>query len=341
MATTLKDIAKVAGVSESTASRALNNNTLVSKKTTAKVKKIAEELNFQFNINARNLANKKTKRIGIIFPDGYYNFNMRDFFSELQKYLKEYVEERGYEGVIYTLSRESMSKSNLNKLINGGEVDGLLIACREIPVEDIETIKKNKIPHTLVYYKPNKYWGKMKFFTNDNVDSGYIATKYLAENGCQRIATVTSNDKRQKNYSERTRGYIRAIRDSKLKIEKEYIMKLDVNFKNGEELAHKNFQVFKELDGIFCQQDKVALGLMKGLIDKGFKIPEDISIIGHDNMEIVNYFDPKLTTVEQPIKNICKSSVASLFNEIDGVEKNIRRIFKSSIVERETVITNL
>ena len=157
MAITLKDIAKVAGVSESTASRALNNNTLVSKKTTAKVKKIAEELNFQFNINARNLANKKTKRIGIIFPDGYYNFNMRDFFSELQKHLKKYVEERGYEGVIYTLSRESMSKSNLKKLINGGEVDGLLIACREIPVEDIETIKKNNIPHTLVYYKPNKY----------------------------------------------------------------------------------------------------------------------------------------------------------------------------------------
>ena len=339
MPITLKDIAKIAGVSESTVSRALNDNTLVSKKTTAKVKKIADELNFQFNINARNLANKKTRRIGIIFPDGYYNFNMRGFFSSLQKYLKKYVEEGGYEGVIYTLSRGSMLKSNLKKLINGGEVDGLLIACREIPTKDIETIRKNKIPYSLVYYKPNKYWGEMKFFTNDNVASGRLATGYLAENGCKKIATITSNDKKQKNYSERTRGYIKGIRDNNLRIKKEYIMKMDVNFKSGEEIAYKNFELFKELDGVFCQQDKIALGLMKGLKEKGLRIPEDISIIGHDNMEIIEYFDPKLTTVEQPIENICKNSVLSLFNEIDGVEKNIRRIFKSSIVERETVIS--
>lgn len=340
MATTLKDIAKIAGVSESTASRALNNNSLVSKKTTAKIKKIAEEQNFQFNINARNLANKKTKRIGIIFPDEYYKFNMRDFFSDLQKYLKKYVEEKGYEGVTYTPSRGRMSKSNLNKLINGKEVDGLLIACRDIPLEDIETIRKNKIPYSLVYYKPNKHWGDRKFFTNDNVDSGYLATKYLAENGCKKIATITSSDKKQKNYSERTRGYIRAIRDNKLKIEKEYVMKVEMNFKSGEELAAKNFELFRKVDGVFCQQDKVALGLMKGLKEKGLMVPEDISIIGHDNMEILEYFDPKLTTVQQPMENICKNSVTSLFNEIDGVEKSIRKVFKSSIVERETVITN-
>jgi len=339
MVTTLKDIAKLAGVSESTASRALNNNSLVSKKTTAKIKKIAKEQNFQFNINARNLASKRTKRIGIIFPDDYYRFNMRDFFSDLQKYLKKYVEEKGYEGVTYTLNRGRMSKSNLNKLINGREVDGLLIACRDIPVEDIETVRKNKIPYSLVYYKPNRYWGDMKFFTNDNVDSGYLATRYLAENGCKKIATITSNDKKQKNYSERSRGYIRGIRDSNLKIEKEYIMKVKINFKSGEELAEKNLELFKKIDGVFCQQDKVALGLMKGLKEKGLMVPEDISIIGHDNMEILEFFDPKLTTVQQPMENICKNSVISLFNDIEGIEKSIRRVFKSSIVERETVRT--
>ena len=114
-------------------------------------------------------------------------------------------------------------------------------------------------------------------------------------------------------------------------------MKREINFKSGESLAYENLEFFKKIDGVFCQQDKMALGLMKGLLENGFSIPEDISIIGHDNMEIIDYFNPKLTTVEQPFKNICKNSTESLFNQIDGKEKKLRRIFRSNIVERETV----
>ena len=337
MSITLKDIAKLANVSESTVSRSLNDNSSVSKNTKEKIKKIAKELNFQFNINARNLAKKKTNRIGIIFPDGFYRFNMRDFFSVLEEYLVKDVEKKGYEAVIYTLNNRNMCQSNLKKLINGREVDGLLIACRDIPTEDMETIKKNKIPHVIVYYKPNRYWGEMNLFTNDNVYSGYLATMYLADNGCKKIATITSNDKELKNYSERSIGYIKAIKESGLKIKPEYIMKREINFKSGESLAYENLEFFKKIDGVFCQQDKMALGLMKGLLENGFSIPEDISIIGHDNMEIIDYFNPKLTTVEQPFKNICKNSTESLFNQIDGKEKKLRRIFRSNIVERETV----
>ncbi len=337
MSVTLKDIAKIANVSESTVSRCLNDSSAVSKNTKARVKKIAEEMNFQFNRNARNLAKKKTNRIGVIFPDGYYKFNMRDFFSGLEEYLIKDVEEKGYEAVIYTLNNRSGKMSNLKKLINGREVDGLLIACRDIPVEDMEAIKKNKIPYVLVYYKPNKYWGEMNLYTNDNVYSGYLATMYLADNGCRKIATITSSDKRMKNYAERTRGYIKAIKESKLKIEREYVIEEEINFKTGERLAHEREEFFRGIDGVFCQQDKVALGLMKGLMEKGFSIPEDISIIGHDNMEIVDYFDPKLTTVEQPFKNICRNSAESLFNQIEGREKKMRKIFRGSIVERETV----
>jgi|GEM_PF-1261368 len=337
MSTTLKDIAKLAKVSESTVSRCLNDNSAVSETTKAKVKKIAKELNFQFNISARNLAKRKSNRIGIIFPDGYYKFNMRDFFGGLEEYLIKSVEEKGYEAVVYSLNNRSMQKSNLKKLINGREVEGLLIACRDIPAEDMDMIKDNKIPYALVYYKPNKYWGEMNLFTNDNVYSGYLATRYLIDNGCKKIATVTSDNKKLKNYSERSRGYVKAMMESGLKVLKDQIIKEEICFKTGERLAYEQVELFKKLDGVFCQQDKVALGLIKGLTEKGFSIPEDISVIGHDNMEIIDFFDPKLTSVEQPFKNICKNSTQSLFNQIEGKEKKLRRIFRSSIVERETV----
>ncbi len=341
MATTLKDIAKIAGVSESTVSRCLNDNPLVSKKTMARIKKIAEKENFQFNVNARNLASKNTKRIGIIFPNGFYKFNSRDFFSSLEEHLIKAVEEKGYEAIVYTLNSRNKLKSNIKKITNGREVDGLLISCREIPMEDIETIKKNSIPHTFVYYKPANYVGDTKVFTNDNNYSGYLATRYLIDNGCKKIATITSNNPELTNYSDRTMGYIKALKESKLTLKKEYIIEEEMKFNTGEYLVKRDKNFFASIDGIFCQQDKVALGLIKELVKNGFLIPEDISVIGHDDLEIVDFFEPKLTTVKQPLKNICDNSVVDLFNQINNIEKRMRRNFKSNIVERETVKVNI
>lgn len=336
MGLTLKDIAKLANVSESTVSRCLNDSSLVSHLTKERVKDIAKENNFQFNTNARNLAKKKSNKIGIIFPDGYYKFNMQHFFSKIQEYLIKFIEEKKYEPVIYTLSNQ---KKSMIDLINSKEVDGFLIATRDISEKDIEVIREKNIPYSFVYYKPYRVWGEMNLYTCDNVESGYIATKYLIENNCKKIITITSNNDKLKNYTERTLGYLKAMKEANLKIYKEYIIKDEMNFKLGERLAKEKKEFFKKIDGIFCQQDKVALGLMKGLIDEGFVIPGDISVIGHDDMEIIDYFTPKLTSIKQPFENICKNSVYSLVSIIEKKPKLYRKIFKTTIVERESVRT--
>lgn len=334
MGMTLKDIAKLANVSESTVSRCLNDSNLVSPLTKSKVKKLAKENNFQFNINARNLAKKRSNKIGIIFPEGYYKFNMRHFFSKIQEYLMKFVEEKGYEPVIYTLSSE---KKSMRDLINSKEIDGLLIATRDIPEKDIDIIREQNIPYSFVYYKPPRVWGEINLYTCDNVESGYIATKYLIENNCKKIVTITSNNNKLKNYVERTIGYLKAMKENKLKVYKEYIIKEDIDFKVGERLAKEKKDFFKKIDGIFCQQDKIALGLIKGLKEEGFLIPEELSIIGHDNMEMIDYFDPKLTSIEQPFENICKNSVYSLVSIIEKKKITYRKIFKTNIIERDSV----
>lgn len=337
---TLKDIAKIANVSESTVSKCLNGGTGVSESTRKRVCKIAKDLNFQFNVNARNLAKKNSKKIGIVFPEGYYKFNMRHFFGTIEEYLVKYIEKKGYEAIVYKLSKSTLKRNKLTQIVNSGEVDGFLIACRDILTEDMEIIQKYNFPHSFVYYKPNKVWGKMELFTLDNVHSGYLATKYLIDNGCKNIMTITSDDKSQKNYSERTRGYIKAINKSNLDANNVYVLEIHIDFKSGEELARTIKETYPEIDGIFCQQDEIALGLMKGLKELGYIIPKDISIIGHDDMEIISYFSPELTTVSQPFESICKNSVTSLFNQINEIDEELRKIFLSSIVERETVRIN-
>lgn len=337
---TLKDIAKIASVSESTVSKCLNGGTGVSEATRKKVCKIAKDLNFQFNVNARNLAKKNSKKVGIVFPEGYYKFNMRHFFGTIEEYLVKYIEKMGYEAIIYKLSKSTLKRNKLTQIVNSGEVDGFLIACRDISSEDIDTIQNYDFPHSFVYYKPNKVWGKMELFTLDNVHSGYLATKYLIDNGCKNIMTITSDDKSQKNYSERTRGFIKAINESSLDTKNIHVLEVYVDFKSGEELAKTIKESYSEIDGIFCQQDEIALGLMKGLKELEYTLPKDLSIIGHDDMEIISYFSPELTTVSQPFENICKNSVISLFNQINGVDEELRKIFLSSIVERETVRVN-
>lgn len=338
---TLKDIAKLASVSESTVSKCLNGGRGMSKETKQKINDIAKELNFQFNVNARNLAKKNSKKIGIIFPDGYYKFNMRHFFGTIEEYLAKYIEKNRYEATVYKLNKNSLKKNKLTQLINSGEVDGFLIACRDISDEDLESIKTYNFPHSFVYYQPNKIWDEMELFTLDNIHSGYLATKYLIDNGYKDIITITSSDKYQKNYYERTQGYLKAIEEANLKVNSNNIIEIFIDFKEAENLALTLKETYPDIDSIFCQQDEVALGIMKGLKELGYNIPKDIGIIGHDDMEIINYFNPELTSIRQPFENICKNAVTSLFNQINNKKDDLRKIFLSSVVERDTVINKI
>lgn len=329
---TLKDIAKIVNLSESTVSRALNNNPKIAKKTRDLVMKIAKENNFVINSHARNLATKRSHRIGIIFPNDFYEFNKRDFFSQLEKFFLLNSEKLDYEVLI-------IRANSLEKTIKSGNVDGLIIANRNISKEDLDIMKKYEIPHVFVAYKPTFLKDDdVLVFKSDNIQCGYNIAKYLHQKGCKKLLTVTSNNDALTDYKDRTIGFSKYLKENNL-LEENSIYKCNMTFEAGRDLILTDETFLNNFDGIFCQQDKVALGILSLSEKYNIKIPKDIKLIGHDDLELIDYFYPKLTSIKQNFEDITLNSLEYLINFIKK-EKNNKEViskFSSTIIERETV----
>ncbi|MGL4935699.1 MAG: LacI family DNA-binding transcriptional regulator [Cetobacterium sp.] len=327
---TLKDIAKIVNLSESTVSRALNNNPNIAKKTRELVVKVAQENNFVINQNARSLATKKNHRIGIIFPNDFYEFNKRDFFSQLEKYFLLNSEKFDYEILI-------IRTKSLEETIKSGNVDGLIVASREISEENIKILKKNKMPHTFVAYKPSILDEETLVFKSDNLKCGYEVAKLLHSKGCSKLLTITSNNIQLTDYKDRTIGFMKYLEKNNLSKSNNHIYECDMTFENGRDLVLNNLEFLKSFDGIFCQQDKVALGILSLVKEYEIKIPEEIKIIGHDNIELIDYFYPRLSSVKQNFEEITLNALEYLIGQIEDKKKVISENKSDNfIIERET-----
>ncbi|MBC2850907.1 LacI family DNA-binding transcriptional regulator [Cetobacterium sp. 8H] len=327
---TLKDIAKIVDLSESTVSRALNNNPNIAKKTRELVMKVAEEHNFVINPHARNLATKRSYRIGIIFPNDFYEFNKRDFFSQLEKYFLLNSEKNQYEILI-------IRAKSLEKTIKSGNVDGLIVVNRDISKNDLEVLKNYKVPHTFVAYKPTFLEEETIVFKSDNVNCGYNVAKFLHSNGCKNLLTITSENEGLTDYQDRTLGFYKYLEEKKLLGYETHIYKCGMTFEDGRELVLNQLELLKKFDGIFVQQDKVALGMLSLIEKYGIKVPENLKIIGHDNIELIDYFYPKLTSIKQKFEEITLRALNYLINIIENKEnKDVKFTFESEIINRET-----
>lgn len=334
MACTLKDIAKISGMSVSTVSRALNDSPLIKENTKNKIKKIAESMNFEFNMNARSLIKSKTNTIGIIFANNYYNFRTKTFYSILERYLVDCIEKNGFEALIQTAANAYTGTSNIKKIVNGQKIDALIVATRDITDEDLDILENSKIPFAFLYYPSERKKFNKQTFIIDNVKSGALAAKFFHEKRLKNILTITKETKIETNYLDRTVGFLEEAKKYDLNISLSYS---GITFEEGYNFVNSNVEYIKNFDGIFCQQDYGALGIIKALNENSIKIPDDISILGHDDFEdIIRMFSPKLSTIKQPFEEICINSINYLLNQIENKNIPIKRNFKASILKRES-----
>lgn len=334
MGCTLKDIAKITGLSISTVSRALNDSPLIKDKTKLKIKKIAESMNFEFNINARSLIKSKTNTIGIVFANNYYNSKTKTFYSIFERYLIDNIEKNGFEALVQSSANAYTGNSNIKKIVNGQKVDAILIVTRDITNEDIEILENSKIPFAFLYYPTNKKEFIKRTFIIDNEKSGALAAKYFNKKGLKNILTITKKTNIETNYIDRTKGFLQEAETLKLNVDISYN---GITFEEGYNFILNNLDVIDKYDGIFCQQDYCALGIIKGLNEKNIKIPDRISILGHDDFEeIINMFSPKLSTIKQPFEELCLNAISYLMGEIKNENVSVKKSLKAVIIERES-----
>lgn len=337
---TIKDIAKIAGVSHSTVSRSLNDSSEISEKTKERIKKIAEELGFEFNNNARSLSTKKTGTIGIIFDKGFDQENASLFFSKLLKELRYSLERASFDAIIDFRANPFTGKNNIKKLINGNKIDGFIIVDEYIEEEDLKFIKEKKVPTVFVHNRPayqKKY--KLDYVMTDHYKGGYLATQYLINMGHKEIITFTHKiyNKEYSEFEERTKGFVKAMEENDLKISEKEIIRDEISFEYGREKIKELIKKKKKFTAVYAQTDLLALGIIRGLRELNIKVPEQVSVIGYDNIEFGKFSEPELTTINQPTTKLAEEAVKLLTEKFD---KKYNEIERKIIIEPNLVLRN-
>ena len=312
---TIYDIARKLGISPATVSRGLQDHPAISKKTKKRIFDMVEEMGYRSNHFARNLRQQKTGTIGVIVHELNSNF-----ITSVLAGIEKVTTEAGYD-LIIAHSSESYKKeaANANNLFHK-RVDGL-IASLSFDTTDLEHFKPftdKGVP--VLFFDRVEQDGNSTVVIIDNARCGYIATSHLIEQGCKRIAHVTSSLKRNV-YSQRHKGYMDALFDHNISYDENLVLINDLSEKAGVESALKILKMKELPDGIFITNDFVAAVCMRTLKEFGVNIPQDIAIVGFNNDAIGKLIEPALTTINYPGIDMGEIAARNLINHLKGISQ--------------------
>jgi LacI family transcriptional regulator len=330
---TIYDIAKKLNISPATVSRGLQDHPAISKKTKKKIFDMVDELGYRSNHFARNLRQKQTKTIGVIVHELNSNF-----ITSVLAGIEKVTTEAGYD-LIIAHSSESMQKeaSNAKNLFHK-RVDGL-IASLSFDTTDLYHFKPfidKKVP--VIFFDRVEQDGNNTVVVIDNAKCGYIATKHLLDQGCKRIAHVTSSLKRNV-YSQRFKGYKDALFDHGIAFDEKLVLINDLSEKAGVESAMQILKMKPLPDGIFLTNDFVAAVCMRTLKEYGVSIPDDIAVVGFNNDAIGKLIEPALTTINYPGIDMGEIAARNLINHLKGIsdiQQTNTIIVRSDLIVRKS-----
>ncbi len=328
---TIKDVARLAGVSTTTVSHVINKTRFVAEATQEKVLEAVKELNYAPSAVARSLKCNTTRTIGMLVTQ---STNL--FFSEVIDGVESYCYRQGYTLILCNTGGIYEKQRDYIRMLAEKRVDGILVMCSDFTQELSEMLDSHKdIPKVIMDWGPEALKAD-KIIDNSEL-GGYLATKHLIEHGHKDIACLSGHlDKLA--CKERIVGFRRAMAEANLQVEENWILEGNFECDTAVLAADKIIAMDKMPTAVFCFNDTMALGLMSRLQQKGIRIPEDISVIGYDNIELAEYFSPPLTTIHQPKRRVGKNAFEILLERIKNKDHD-RRVFEMhpEIVERDTV----
>lgn len=328
---TMQDIANKAGVSKATVSMVLNrkdNN--ISETTRKKVFKIAKELNYIPNSIARSLSTKKSGTIGIMVPD-----ITNPFFSEIARAIEDAANYYEYNVIFCNSDNEIKKEEKYIELLISKLVDGVIFISGGKSNKSVEILKSNGVPFVLVdrYIERYEDFYGVYCLNKEGIVEGI---DYLYKKNKRKIIFVTGAS--ELGIAKlRLNGYKEAMKKYGI-FKEDLIFEGDFNLEGGIRATEEIVNKVKEFDAIFYSNDVMAFGGMKVLSRKGYRIPEDVSVIGFDNIQISQIVEPELTTIGQPIYKMGKEACRLLIDVINDNEIKEKIIkFKPELIKRGTV----
>lgn len=314
---TIKDIAKFAGVSCSTVSRVINEKSGVNSETRMHVLKICNDLGFVPNAIARGLVSQHTKTLGIILSD-----LTNPFLSERIANLEAYAAKSGYSILIANANWNLKHEQSYCKLFLEKQVEGLIIAPVSSKKLSYLYPHSSRIPIVLLGGLDNEE--RLHSVLVNNYLGGYKAARHLLGLGHKRVAFVGGNIQ-SSTFQKRLEGFQKAFEEQALKFSYDDVYIAGYSQKDGHRASSEFLASKRKYSAVFAFNDLVAMGILQALYEQGIKVPDDISLVGFDNISYGALPGIELTTLEQPIAKLDKAAVEIVIEGIENPEKNQRR----------------
>lgn len=327
---TMKDIAMKLGVSTVTVSKALTDKEGVGDELRATIKEVAKQMGYRYTIGAKTQKTGKSYNIGIILESHYVDVQNDAFYMKMYQNIIKILAKSNYSGIMELITQEMMKEAIMPNILVENKVDGIIVL-GQIKSEYLKMVRDSEIP--IVYLDFYDRQMEVDSIITDSVYGTYMLTNYIVSNGHTKIAFVGSIHATA-SILDRFLGYYRSLLVNNIPFREDYVIS-----DRGDDGLFIELDLPEDMPTAFvCNCDELAYILMEKLKAKGYRIPEDISVVGFDNYTFAGYSSPRLTTVEVNVEAMAQTAVETLIKRILG-EKYIqgRRVISGNLIIRDSV----
>ncbi|HGS4616050.1 TPA: substrate-binding domain-containing protein [Vibrio cholerae] len=328
---TMKDIARLAGVSTSTVSHVINKSRFVSDEIAERVNNAAQQLNYAPSALARSLKMNRTKTIGMLVTT-----STNPFFGEVVKGVERSCYHQGYNLILCNTEGDNQRmKASINTLLQK-RVDGLLLMCSTLEGERLDVF--DRYPDIPIVVMD---WGPILFASDkiqdNSLQGGYMAAKHLIESGHKEIGCITGPLIRHQAQM-RYEGYKRALAEAEIAMNPDWIVESDFECEGGYQAFEKLYERGKLPSALFVSNDMMAMGVIQAASQRGLRVPDDLSLIGYDDVHIAKFMTPALTTIHQPKYRLGKAAVDTLLYRLENPDTTAQVVqLEPTLVVRNSV----
>lgn len=331
--TTIKEVSKYADVSPSTVSRVLNGTAVVNDETKKRVLEAIDTLKYQPNAFARGLATNRSGGIGVVINDF-----ISPYYANIVHGIEKVIEENGMHLIVSSGHANAHSERCAVENLRQRRADALILHLEEISDYELlgwlEQDEFQSIPLILV----GRYVAEIQDYCVqlDNEYGGHLATQHLIENGHRKIAHITGRME-MKDARDRLQGYRRALEEASIEFDDDYVVESKFTVESGQMAMKRLLDRNLDITAVFIGNDEMAAGALQVLRAANIQVPQEISIVGYDDILIGRLLYPALTTVQQPLNDMGEAAAKLALAELFNKEEEVRRSFEPKLIHRQSV----
>lgn len=319
---TMSDVARQAGVSLMTVSRVVNNKGEVSPETRQRVKRVIEEMGYRPSGIARSLATRRTGTLGLVVPDV-----TNPFFADIAKGVEHLAYAEGYNVFLCNTEEDPQRELKILESLRMKEVDGLIVCSSRLEDEDLRKGLQHHPAVVLVNRRlhPVDEFSGISTIMIDDVAGGMTATRHLLQSGRRAIGFL-AGPAASKSGRDRGQGYRKACQEAHLKLNPDWTRHCAPNVEGGYLSGLQLIIDHPELDGIFCYNDLVAVGVLQACAEIGRSVPGDIAVVGFDDIPLASLVTPSLTTCRVARYELGRLALIALLDQMRGCSNGCRDV---------------